>query len=135
MWVCMGSFILSALLTATVSQAVGLEQAFRALGRVDVTGLLAFAGLAVGVGIQSSGSRRYKAMAFSFGFMMALGHMFAVMAPDEVHGYHLPILSLILFFPSLVAMCVSCLFTFRAHIDEGEGEAIPFPTRKIDGEP
>ena len=61
----------------------------------------------------------------------------ATMAPSQEIGSNLVLVYIcpVLFITGIVTMFSSSVLAFRAHIDEGEGVAIPYPTRKIDDEP
>ncbi|KAA0011181.1 hypothetical protein F0A17_13735 [Billgrantia pellis] len=131
------SILVAGCLTLGLGKAAGWETVFNSLREAQVTGLLAFSGLAIGIGLQAAGSRRYIAIAYAFGFLMALGHLMATMAPKQEIGSDLILIYIcpVLFITGIVTMFSSSVLAFRAHIDEGEGEAIPYPTRKIVDEP
>ncbi|MCE8049825.1 hypothetical protein HOP61_00755 [Halomonas daqingensis] len=132
-----GSVAVAATITVALGETVGWVTVFNSLREAQVTGLLAFSGLSIGIGIQAAGSRRYIAVAYAFGFLMALGHLMATMAPRQEAGSDLLLIFIcpFLFITGIVTMFSSSVLAFQAHIDEGEGKAIPFPTRKIEDEP
>lgn len=102
--------------------------------------LVSAPGVVAGLTLRKAGNRRYIASGLSFFLLAVLSLLLILITPEQ---YMIPMKSALLglwvwglpaiFFFSVLAMISSLLMAVRAHIFEGDGPVIPYPTSKIDG--
>ncbi|ABE58729.1 hypothetical protein [Chromohalobacter israelensis] len=122
---------------------VGFDSLFREISEKStvIVGLISAPAIVASLALKHAESRRYMATSMAFFLIALLALLLIIMSPLESvmpeDGEHagLWILGLpALFITDAFVMIGSLMMTLRAHMLEGEGEVIPYPSTKSDVE-